>query len=185
MSEEGWQDPAPVGEQVELEEDGSEPVHGGAQDVLDGGGLEPDLEGAPHALEVTPAYRSIGDGRVNCIMMKLVLWHSTMDGSLAKLAVRNTTSESLMGSRGLPVAAVSSALPFPGCLVSCPFRATLMSSGHRVEVVDLVSLGDESGSVSSGESVYWKEWSDVGAGISLVLGPPWTRIISRLGCRVP
>ena len=85
--------------------------------MLDGGGLEPDLEGAPHALEVTPAYRILGDGRVNRIMMKLVLWHSTMDGSLAKLAVRYTTSESLMGSQGGPSS---------GCLV-CSSLSRLLS----------------------------------------------------------
>ena len=40
-----------------------------------------------------------------------------------------------------------------------------------MEVVGLVSSDDESGSVSFGESVYWKEWSDVRAGSSLVLEP--------------
>ena len=43
----------------------------------------------------------------------------------------------------------------------------MMSGGHRIEVIDLVSSGDEGGSVSSGGSVYWIESKNIGAGSSL------------------
>ena len=60
-----------------------------------------------------------------------------------------------------------------------PLQRLMTSGGHRVEVVDLVSSGDEGGSVTSGGSVYWMESEDLGLRSSLGLEPatdpdrPW------------